>query len=149
DWSSDVCSSDLKAGRIDVVYIALPLRAERRIRDLIYRLADTTATVFVVTDLFMFDLMHARWGSVGDMPVVSVFDTPFHGLGGWVKRAEDIILAGMILCIVALPMLGIALAIKLTSKGPVFFRQTRYGLNGRPINVLKFRSMTTQDNGPK
>jgi putative colanic acid biosysnthesis UDP-glucose lipid carrier transferase len=140
--------ADAKAGRIDVVYIALPLRAERRIQDLISRLADTTATVYVVADLFMFDLMHARWGNVGDLPVVSVFDTPFHGLGGWVKRLEDIVLSSMILILIAIPMLVIAIAIKLTSKGPVFFAQTRYGLNGRPIKVLKFRSMTTCDDGP-
>lgn len=138
---------DARDGKVDVVYIALPLRAERRIRELVTRLADTTVNAYVVTDLFMFDLMNARWGTVADMPVVSVFDTPFHGLGGWVKRAEDIILSSLILCIIALPMAVIALGVKLSSPGPVFFRQTRYGLRGRPINVLKFRSMTTCDNG--
>ncbi len=140
--------TDAKSGRLDVIYIALPLRAERRIQDLISRLADTTATVYVVADLFMFDLMNARWGNIGDMPIVSVFDTPFHGLGGWVKRLEDILLSTVILLLIAIPMLFIALAVKLTSKGPVFFAQTRYGLNGRPIKVLKFRSMTTCDDGP-
>jgi putative colanic acid biosynthesis UDP-glucose lipid carrier transferase len=138
-----------KAGTVDTVYIALPLRAERRIQDLISKLADTTATVFVVTDLFMFDLMNARWGSVGEMPVVSVFDTPFHGLGGWVKRLEDILLSSIILCLIALPMLFIAIAVKLTSRGPVFFMQRRYGLNGKSIKVLKFRSMTSMDDGAK
>lgn len=138
---------DARAGRVDVIYIALPLRAERRIQEIISRLADTTATVYVVTDLFMFDLMNARWGSVGDMPVVSVFDTPFHGLGGWVKRLEDLVLATIILCMIAIPMFFIGIAVKFTSKGPVFFRQTRYGLGGRPIRVLKFRSMTTCDDG--
>jgi len=138
-----------KQGNIDVIYLAFPLRAERRLREIIARLADTTATVYVVTDLFVFDLMQARWGNVEGMPVVSVFDTPFHGLGGWVKRAEDLALSSLILLMIALPMLCIAIAIKLTSKGPVFFRQTRYGLNGRPIKVLKFRSMTTMDDGPQ
>ncbi len=144
----DALVQEAREGKIDVVYIALPLRAERRIRDLVSRLADTTATVYVVTDLFMFDLMNARWGTVADMPIVSVFDTPFHGLGGWVKRAEDIVLSTIILFIIALPMAVIAALVKLSSPGPVFFRQTRYGLNGRPIQVLKFRSMTTCDNGP-
>jgi len=135
-------------GSVDVVYLAFPLRAERRLREIIARLADTTATVYVVTDLFVFDLMQARWGSVEGMPVVSVFDTPFHGLGGWVKRAEDLILSTLILILISLPMLTIATAIKLTSRGPVFFKQTRYGLNGRPIKVIKFRSMTSMDDGP-
>lgn len=139
---------DAREGKVDVVYIALPLRAERRIQLLVSRLADTTATVYVVTDLFMFDLMNARWGTVADMPVVSVFDSPFHGLGGWVKRAEDVVLSSIILMIIALPMAVIAIAVKLTSPGPVFFKQTRYGLKGKPIKVLKFRSMTTCDNGP-
>ncbi len=138
---------DARAGKVDVVHIALPLRAERRIRKIIAELADTTATVYVATDLFIFDLMQARWDTVGDVPVVSVFDTPFEGLGGWVKRVEDIILASLILCIIALPMVFVALAVKLSSKGPVFFRQTRYGLNGQPIKVLKFRTMTTMDDG--
>ena len=137
-----------RRGVVDTVYIAFPLRAERRILDLIARLADTTATVYVVTDLFVFDLMQARWGNVGGTPVVSVFDTPFHGLGGWVKRVEDLILASIIMVGIAIPMVVIALAIKLTSKGPVFFKQTRYGLNGKPIKVFKFRSMTTMDDGP-
>ena len=137
-----------RQGAIDLVYIAFPLRAERRIKDIIARLADTTATVYVVTDLFVFDLMQARWDVIEDMPVVSVFDTPFHGLGGWVKRAEDLVLAAIILLIIAIPMLFIAIAVKLTSRGPIFFRQTRYGLNGKPIKVLKFRTMTTMDDGP-
>lgn len=138
-----------RAGDIDIVYIAFPLRAERRIRDILGRLADTTATVYIVTPLFMFDLMHARWGTVGDMPVVSVFDTPFDGLGGGLKRMEDIVLSSVILCLIAVPMVFIALGVKLTSAGPVFFRQTRYGLNGHPIKVWKFRTMTTTEDGPK
>jgi len=136
-----------RRGRIDVVHIALPLRAERRIRQIITELADTTATVNVATDLFIFDLMQARWDSVGDVPVVSVFDTPFEGLGGWVKRVEDVVLSSIILCLIALPMLVIAIGVKMSSKGPVFFRQNRYGLNGQPIQVLKFRTMTTMDDG--
>lgn len=137
-----------KQGSIDIAYLAFPLRAERRLREIIARLADTTATVYVVTDIFVFDLMQARWGDVEGMPVVSIFDTPFHGLGGWVKRAEDLVLSSVILLLIAIPMLVIAIAIKLTSRGPVFFKQSRYGLNGKPIRVLKFRSMTTMDDGP-
>jgi putative colanic acid biosynthesis UDP-glucose lipid carrier transferase len=63
------------------------------------------------------------------------------------KRAVDIVLSALILCGIALPMLAIALAIKLTSKGKVIFKQNRYGLYAKQIKVYKFRSMTTQDNG--
>jgi putative colanic acid biosynthesis UDP-glucose lipid carrier transferase len=133
---------------IDYVYIALPLRAESRISDLLQRLSDTTASVFVVGDFFVFDLLQAQWSSIGDVPVVSIHDTPFHGLGGWVKRLEDIVLSTLILLLISLPMLAIATAIKLTSRGPIFFVQRRYGLNGREIPVIKFRSMTVCEDGP-
>lgn len=68
--------------------------------------------------------------------------------GAWslVKRAEDIVLSSLILLLIALPLLAIAAAIKLTSAGPVLFRQRRYGLDGRSIMVWKFRSMSVQEN---
>jgi lipopolysaccharide/colanic/teichoic acid biosynthesis glycosyltransferase len=76
-----------------------------------------------------------------------VYATPFHGINRAIKRAEDLLLGTLFLAICALPMLLIALAIKLTSKGPVFFKQLRHGENGVEFHVLKFRSMTTMDNG--
>ena len=136
-----------RTGQIDMVYIALPLRAEPRINAMIRKLADTTASVYVVADFFVFDLLHARWTSVGEIPVVSIFETPFYGSSGWLKRVEDIVLGSIIMVVIALPMLLIAAAIKLTSRGPVLFKQCRYGLNGQPIEVLKFRSMTVCENG--
>lgn len=139
---------DAKAGRLDIVYIALPLRAERRISNVIRGLSDTTASVHMAADMVMFDLMHGRWGTVADVPVVSIYDSPFDGAGGLVKRLEDIVLSSVILALIALPMLCIALAVKLTSKGPVLFVQRRYGLGGRPISVLKFRTMTVTEDGP-
>ena len=139
---------DAKAGRLDIVYIALPLRAERRISNVIRGLSDTTASVHMAADMVMFDLMHGRWGTVADVPVVSIYDSPFDGAGGLVKRLEDILLSSLILALIALPMLCIALAVKLTSKGPVLFVQRRYGLGGRPISVLKFRTMTVTEDGP-
>lgn len=138
---------DARAGVVDRIYIALPLRAEPRIASIVHSLADTTATVFVVADFLAFELLHARWSAVGDIPVVSIFDTPFGGLGGWLKRLEDLVLGVAILIIIAVPMAVIALGIRLSSAGPVFFRQCRYGLNGKEIRVLKFRTMTVCDDG--
>ncbi len=139
---------EARSGQIDIVYIALPLRAETRIRGLIQRLADTTASVHVVPDLFLSDLMQSRFSNLGQLPVLSVFDSPFHGIDGWTKRIEDLVLGSAILSIIALPMALVALGIKLTSKGPVFFKQKRYGLNGEEFTVLKFRSMTVCEDGP-
>jgi putative colanic acid biosynthesis UDP-glucose lipid carrier transferase len=137
-----------KAGAIDVVYLNLPLAAQGRTAHLLRSLADSTATVFLVADFFTYDLMCARWRIVGRHPVVSVYDTPFRGLTAWLKRIEDIVVGGAIVALIALPMLLIAVAIKLTSPGPVFFRQRRYGLNGKSIRVLKFRTMTVCEDGP-
>ena len=76
-----------------------------------------------------------------------VYPTPFRGAARVVKRAEDLVLGTLFLAICALPMLMIAFAIKLTSKGPVLFRQRRHGEDGVEFDVLKFRSMRTMDNG--
>jgi putative colanic acid biosynthesis UDP-glucose lipid carrier transferase len=138
-----------RLGRVDVVYITLPLRAESRISEMVRKLADTTASVYVVADFLVFDLVHAQWSNVQGLPVVSVFESPFYGVNGWLKRVEDLVLGGIILLIISLPMALIALGVKLSSPGPVFFRQRRYGLNGEEIRVLKFRSMSVCEDGSK
>lgn len=143
------CVERAKAGEIDLIYMALPLKAEPRVQSLLRDLADTTASVYVVPDFFVFDLLHGRWSSLGEIPVVSVFETPFSGVDAVLKRIEDIILGSIFLSIAGLPMIAVALAVKLTSKGPVFFKQRRYGLNGEVIHVLKFRSMRVQEDGAK
>jgi undecaprenyl-phosphate glucose phosphotransferase len=144
----DKLVEEAKEGRVDRVYITLPLKAEPRINAIVHKLADTTATVYVVADFLVFDLLHAQWSAVGDVPVVSIFDTPFHGVSGWLKRVEDIVLGCIILTLISIPMAIIAVGVKLSSSGPVFFKQRRYGLNGREIRVLKFRTMTVCEDGP-
>ncbi|SEA33943.1 undecaprenyl-phosphate glucose phosphotransferase [Microbulbifer marinus] len=136
-----------KAGEVDLLYIALPMREEERIVEILQAFADTTATVHLLTDLFVNNLLHARWHQVGSSSLLSVYDTPIEGLNSWLKRLEDLVLSSVILTLISPLMLVIALAIKLTSPGPVIFKQHRYGLDGRPIKVWKFRSMTAQDNG--
>jgi len=130
-----------------LIYIAFPLRAEPRINELLRQLSDTTASVYLAADFFAFDLLHARWGSLGGVPTVSLHETPFYGVDGWLKRLEDIILGTLILLIIAIPMLIIGICVRLTSKGPALFRQRRYGLNGEVIRVLKFRSMSVTEDG--
>jgi putative colanic acid biosynthesis UDP-glucose lipid carrier transferase len=138
-----------KEGQIDAVYLNLPLVAQKRTEQVLRSLADSTASVFLVADFFTYDLMCARWSIVGRYPVVSVYDTPFRGSAGVLKRIEDILLGSLIVALISLPMLLIGLAVKLTSRGPVFFSQRRYGLNGKPIRVLKFRTMTVCEDGPR
>jgi putative colanic acid biosynthesis UDP-glucose lipid carrier transferase len=83
------------------------------------------------------------------MPVVSIYENPFYGIDGMVKRSLDVCIAGLLLAVLALPMGVIAALVKLSSTGPVFFRQKRYGLDGREIWVWKFRTMRVcQSTGP-
>lgn len=138
---------EVKANRIHVVFISLPMRAEVRIQKILAQLADSTASVYIVPDLFVFQLMHSRWTNVQGLPVVSVFENPFYGVDGVFKRGVDLFVGLIALALAAIPMLLVAVAIKLTSKGPVIFTQKRYGLDGKPIDVWKFRSMTVCENG--
>ncbi len=136
-----------QAGEIEILFIALPMSANGRIDKVLKILGDSTVDVHLIPDLFTFNLLHARMGHVGGMQTISVYDSPMKGGSSALKRIEDIILASLILCIIAIPMLIISVAIKLTSKGPIIFKQDRYGMDGKKIKIWKFRSMTTQDNG--
>lgn len=137
-----------QAGEVSTVYLTLPMRAESRIRWLLERLADTTANVYIVPDFFVFELLHSRWSSVGGLPAVSVFETPLYGVDGWTKRVFDFGAAFCGLVLISPIMILCAVLVKATSPGPIFFRQKRYGLDGKEIWVWKFRSMRTCDNGP-
>ena len=134
-----------ESGEVDLIYVALPMRAELRIKSLIDRLMDTTATIYFVPDFSTFDLLHSNWDYLGGLPVISIIDTPFQGLNAFIKRLEDIVLASIILAVISIPMLVIAILIKLTSKGPVIYKQNRYGLYGEKFVIWKFRTLTTTD----
>lgn len=140
--------ADAKAGKIDTVYVTLPMRAEARIRWLLEQLADTTASAYIVPDFFVFELLHSRWSTVGDLPIVSVFETPLYGVDSWIKRTFDFCAALVGIILVSPILLICGLLVKFSSPGPVFFRQKRYGLDGKEIMVWKFRSMRATDNGP-
>lgn len=137
----------VQAGGVDLVYVALPMRAEARMRQLVTELSDTRAAVCVVPDVYVSELLHARWMNVGGIPVVSIYETPFDGVTRWIKRVEDLLLSSLILPCVAIPMLVIGVAVRLSSPGPIIFRQRRYGLNGEVVEVLKFRTMTVCEDG--
>ncbi len=127
--------------QVDIVYITLPMRAELRIKELIDRFSDTTVSVYYVPDTLALDMLRATWGHVGDIPVLSFVETPFLGPAAFMKRMEDLVLATLILALLAVPMLLVAMMIKSVSKGPVFYRQKRYGLDGKEFRIWKFRTM--------
>lgn len=155
-----------RRGEVDVVYIALPPgHKERESESLLRRLGDSTASVYLVQDrrsrtaegdhgsrqilpnLWRVDVLHRRCLDLGGIKAVSLYESPFSGLDGWVKRLEDIIISTAALLLLALPMLCIAVGVKLSGPGPVFFKQRRYGLDGRQITVWKFRSMSVCEDG--
>lgn len=138
----------VKENNIDNVYIALPLNAEQRTQEFLQKFSDTTANVYLIPNFFVYNLLYSRWQEVGNVLTLSIFDSPHHNVNGWLKRVEDLVLSSVLIILLAVPMLLIALAIKLTSPGPVIFKQFRYGLDGKKFKVFKFRSMTTTDNGP-
>ena len=136
-----------KTHRVDLIYISLPMASQPRILRLLDDLHDTTASIYFTPDIFLFDLIQGRMDTIGGMPVVSVCETPFYGFNGLIKRASDMALAAAILVLVLPLMVAIAIATKLSSPGPVLFRQRRYGLDGREILVYKFRTMTVLEDG--
>ncbi len=133
--------------RVDVIYIALPMASQPRILRLLDELRDTTASIYFVPDIFVFDLIQARVASIGGLPVVAVCETPFTGLNRIVKAAFDFAFAAVALVLVSPLLAAIAIGVKLSSPGPVLFRQRRYGLDGRKIVVYKFRTMTVAEDG--
>jgi putative colanic acid biosynthesis UDP-glucose lipid carrier transferase len=137
----------VKLNRSDVIFIALPIRHVKRVMNLLDDLRDTTASIYYVPDIFVFDLIQARSGEVHGIPVVAMCETPFYGYRGVAKRLTDIVLS-LIILFLLLPLLAmIAVLVKVTSPGPVIFKQRRYGLDGREIAVYKFRSMRVTEDG--
>jgi len=137
----------VKAHRIDLIYIALPMASQPRILRLLEELDDTTASIYFAPDIHLIDLIQARVDTVGGLPVIAVCESPFYGASGLIKRVSDIVLASAILALVSPLMLAIAIGVKLSSPGPVLFKQRRYGLDGREIVVYKFRTMRVLEDG--
>ncbi len=140
-------ASFVRDNQITHVYIALPMAATPRIAELVEELRDTTASVYFVPHVFAFDLVHARCVEISGMPAFSIYDSPLHGLNGLRKRLFDIGLAVITLVLTWPLFLLIGLLVKLSSPGPMLFKQRRYGLHGEQIRVYKFRSMRTCEDG--
>jgi putative colanic acid biosysnthesis UDP-glucose lipid carrier transferase len=129
------------------VYITLPLGSQPRIVSLLESLQGTTASIYFVPDVFGISIIQGRLQDVNGVPVVGICETPFTGINEAVKRVSDVLLSALILLLLAPVMLGLAVGVKLSSPGPVIFKQRRNGLGGEEIVVYKFRSMRTMDDG--
>jgi putative colanic acid biosynthesis UDP-glucose lipid carrier transferase len=143
---SDLVAYTTKEG-IEVIFVALPLRHIQRVMQLLDHLRNSTMSIYYVPDVYVFDLIQARSGDIGGVPIIAMCETPFFGYRGVLKRLSDLLFT---LCILlpSLPvMLLIAVGIRVTSRGPIIFKQRRYGLDGKEIVVYKFRSMYVEEDG--
>ena len=132
---------------IEQVYITLPMNRNPRILAMLEELHDSTASIYFVPDLFAFNLIQARFDILSGIPIVAVRETPFYGASWLVKRVSDVLIASSALLLLIPVLLVVAAAIRLDSRGPIFFKQKRYGLDGREILVYKFRSMSVTEDG--
>jgi len=140
-------SQYVKDNRTDVIFIALPIRHVKRVMNLLDDLRDTTASIYYVPDIFVFDLIQARSGEIHGIPVVAMCETPFYGYRGVAKRLTDIGFSALILLLLLPLLVIIGLVVKMSSPGPIIFKQRRYGLDGREIAVYKFRTMRVTEDG--
>ena len=131
----------------DIIFIALPIRHLKRVMDLLDDLRDTTASIYYVPDIFVFDLIQARSGEIHGIPVVAMCETPFYGYRGVAKRLTDISFAVLILLLTLPLFVLVAILVKTSSPGPIIFKQRRYGLDGCEIAVYKFRTMRVTEDG--
>ena len=132
---------------VDLVYITLPMASQPRTLSLLDALRDTTASVYFVPDIFVSDLIQARVDHIHGMPVVALTESPTLGVSGIGKRISDVVIASLILLMIWPLLLVLAVGVKLSSPGPVIFKQRRYGLDGQEILVYKFRSMNVCEDG--
>ena len=131
----------LRQERIDHLYVALPLEEHVKMLNLVEATSREGIDVHVVPDLLQFIALRARLENLDGVPIISLNDVPLRGINSLLKRTIDMAISGAALLVLGIPFLLIALMIRRTSTGGVFYTQERMGLDGRAFQVYKFRSM--------
>lgn len=141
----------LDAHPVDSVFVALPGREAARIDEVLAALERTMADVRLVPEFNPTYALRPTVTRLDDVPILSLRQTPLYGWNALAKRGFDLVVGLICLVIAAVPMAGIALLVKLTSRGPVFYRQRRMGLDGAQFDMIKFRTMTrdAEASGPE
>lgn len=137
----------LSAQTIDQVFIALPAKDYALRREILEAMGSNTVTVRLIPDIYQGITLNASVELLDDLPIINLSDTPLYGWSLVLKRMVDISCALLALFVTAPLQIAIAIGIKLTSKGPILFRQRRYGLDGKIVWVHKYRTMKVLDNG--
>lgn len=145
--SIDEVENFVLSNTVDEVWLALPLRAEERMKELLYALRHQTINIKLIPDIFGFSILNHSMTEIAGLPAVNLSDTPMGGANRVIKELEDRLLAFTILLLICPVVLFIAAAIKLTSPGPILFKQRRHGWDGRVINIYKFRTMNKHTEG--
>ncbi|WPB56108.1 undecaprenyl-phosphate glucose phosphotransferase [Xylophilus sp. GOD-11R] len=127
--------------RVDMVFLGLRGAHGARAQVLLDSLLDSVVSIYFVPDYRPAGLRHVQYAEMGDMPVLVAYETPFLGLSRVCKRAMDIVMSLFLLALASPAMVLCAIAVRLSSPGPILFRQKRYGAGGVEISVYKFRSM--------
>lgn len=134
-------SEYLQKEAIDEIWLALPLSAEGRVKEILYELRHQTTMSRFVLDIFGLDLLSHSVSDLAGFPVINIRGTPMIGINRWIKALEDRVIALIILALISPLLLFIALGVRLSSKGPIFFKQERLGWDGKIIKIYKFRTM--------
>jgi Undecaprenyl-phosphate glucose phosphotransferase len=127
--------------RIDQVYVALSLEEHVKMLTIIDQTSREVVDVRVVPDLLQYIALRARLEDLDGIPMIAINDVPLQGFNAILKRIIDVAISAAALAVLAAPMALIALIVKTTSPGPIFYRQERMGLDGLAFTVFKFRSM--------
>jgi len=128
--------------RVDHLYVALPMEEHSKLLDIMDIASREYIDVKVVPDILQFIALRASLEELDGLPVINMNDVPLQGFRAWIKRSLDIVLSLLAMVVLAIPFAVIAAIVKWTSSGPIFYKQERMGLDGRPFAVYKFRSMT-------
>ncbi|MCG8537994.1 MAG: exopolysaccharide biosynthesis polyprenyl glycosylphosphotransferase, partial [Pseudomonadales bacterium] len=126
---------------VDQIWIAMPIAKVKQIQVLLKGLSQTTADIRLVPDIFGFQLLNHSVSAVAGLPVVNLSVTPMDGLNRYVKALEDKLFAGLILLVISPILFFLAIGVKLSSPGPIFYRQERVTWYGKSFHMYKFRSM--------
>lgn len=137
-----------RLARVDMLIIALPASAEARILQLLRKLWVLPVDIRLAAHADRLRFRPRSYSHIGDVPMFDIVDRPIRDWDSVAKRTFDIVFSVMALALLWPVMLGAAIAVKLTSTGPVFFVQKRHGFNNEVIDVLKFRSMYTNLSDP-